>query len=483
VQRVVAGIQAKLKVGQPGDVYEQEADRVADEVMRMPEPEEQESKEELIQTKPISEPMIPLVQRQVEEEEEEILQTKAHISQTPEVTPNLEARINAMRGGGQPLSESVRAFFEPRFGYDFSQVRLHTDTQAAESARAVNARAFTVGRDIVFGAGQYTLGTSAGRRLMAHELTHVTQQRAVGPKLQLASLERAAEGVAEGPERHWATEHPQGFVDRKGPDHCVLWNFDVGSAQLKPEHKKKLSEIIKSEWQYALLGATIHVHGHASKSGTREENEFLSDERAAEVVNYLISYQGVDLKHVKWFYHGFSDPWFPNLSGRSMAHNRRVELNLKKLIVMKPEDWIKDRIKDVELKSKKCDYSWVPTYVWDWLKNALKKREITQEKVERNYYIIFDDPDGGDIFVQWTWHSGLDMYREFPISNPDYWHRYARERNFDEREVDRAKGAAESWNKRMMECVKKGKNATQCKKGLKKAQNMYLMWKAMGMAG
>ena len=74
------------------------------------------------------------------------------------------------------MPESERSFFEPRFGYDFSRVGVHTDTQAAESARAVNARAFTVGGDVVFGAGQYAQGASEGRRLMVHELTHVVQQ-------------------------------------------------------------------------------------------------------------------------------------------------------------------------------------------------------------------------------------------------------------------------------------------------------------------
>src|SRR2546426_7573479 len=77
---------------------------------------------------------------------------------------------------GQPLDESTRAFMEPRFRHDFSRVRVHTDSQAAESARAVNALAYTVGPDIVLGADQYKPGTLAGRRLLAHELTHVLQQ-------------------------------------------------------------------------------------------------------------------------------------------------------------------------------------------------------------------------------------------------------------------------------------------------------------------
>src|SRR5690348_10689940 len=69
---------------------------------------------------------------------------------------------------------------ESRFGQDFSQVRVHTDTKAAESARAVNALAYTVGQDVVFGEGQYTPGTQEGKSLLAHELTHVVQQDA-GP--------------------------------------------------------------------------------------------------------------------------------------------------------------------------------------------------------------------------------------------------------------------------------------------------------------
>lgn len=94
-----------------------------------------------------------------------------------EASPSSEFAIESLRGGGQPLPESTRSFFEPRFGHDFSRVRVHHDARAAESARAINARAYTRGRDIVFGAGQYAPGTSSGQRLLAHELTHVIQQR------------------------------------------------------------------------------------------------------------------------------------------------------------------------------------------------------------------------------------------------------------------------------------------------------------------
>lgn len=151
-------IQAKLRIGQPNDIYEQEADRVAEQVMRMPGSQLPPKKEE-------------------EEEEEELLLAKEVHGQIPEVTSDLESRIQALKGGGQPLPESIRAYFEPRFGYDFSQVRVHSNIEAAEMTGALNARAFMVGRDIVFGAGQYAPGTSDGKRLLAHELIHVVQQQ------------------------------------------------------------------------------------------------------------------------------------------------------------------------------------------------------------------------------------------------------------------------------------------------------------------
>src|SRR5262249_16769691 len=86
----------------------------------------------------------------------------------------------ALRSSGRPLDAATREFMEPRFGHDFSGVRVHTDSQAAESARAVNALAYTVGRDVVFGSGQYAPGMTAGRKLLAHELAHTIQQAGSG---------------------------------------------------------------------------------------------------------------------------------------------------------------------------------------------------------------------------------------------------------------------------------------------------------------
>ena len=109
--------------------------------------EELEEEKEILQAKPLAEDITPLVQRQVEpeEEEEEELQAKATSGRISEANPNLESDIQSLKGGGQPLSENDRAFFEPRFGSDFSQVRVHSDTRAAEAAQIVNARALTAG--------------------------------------------------------------------------------------------------------------------------------------------------------------------------------------------------------------------------------------------------------------------------------------------------------------------------------------------------
>lgn len=128
-------LQTKLDVSRPGDALEQEADRVAEQVLRMPQPE---------------------------------FPGKTDAAGVREVSPC----------SGQSLDPAARAFMEPRFGQDFSEVRVYADARAAESAQAVNALAYTMGRDVVFGAGQYSPGTSHGRQVLAHELTHVVQQGA-----------------------------------------------------------------------------------------------------------------------------------------------------------------------------------------------------------------------------------------------------------------------------------------------------------------
>jgi len=111
----------------------------------------------------------------------------------------VQQAIRGARGGGQPLSEQVRGRMEEALGADFSRVRLHTDAQADQLTRLLQARAFTTGREIFFRRGEYSQGGTAGRRLLAHELTHVTQQTAGGPDVDGArgsSSSRVPSGTA-----------------------------------------------------------------------------------------------------------------------------------------------------------------------------------------------------------------------------------------------------------------------------------------------
>ncbi len=194
IQRLIKSgtIQAKLRIGQPGDVYEQEADRVAEQVMRMPDIQPQS-----VQRK------CPKCEEELQKAQgEQIIQTKEATNKASELTPDQETNINTFRSGGQPLPQLVRAFFEPRFGHDFSQVQVHTDARAAESARALNALAYTVGGNIVFGAGQYSPGTSEGKKLLAHELTHSIQQ---GAALELVPHKLGIMSPADSSEREVET--------------------------------------------------------------------------------------------------------------------------------------------------------------------------------------------------------------------------------------------------------------------------------------
>lgn len=146
-------IQPKLKVNAPQDRYEQEANRVADQVFRQKTPDENYEKVN-IQAKP----------------------SQLAVGGERDVSEHLENQLNRSRGRGSPLPNTSQSFFEERMQHDFSKVSVHTDNESAQMNQELKARAFTHGRDIYFGAGQYNTQTTVGKRLLAHELTHVVQQ-------------------------------------------------------------------------------------------------------------------------------------------------------------------------------------------------------------------------------------------------------------------------------------------------------------------
>jgi hypothetical protein len=201
------GIQTKLVVNGPGDVFEQEADRVAEQVVRVPDARTEVS---------ASAPRISRMCSECEEEDKK-LRTKAESGrlagrQAPAIVHDV------LRSPGQPLDARTRAYMEPRFRQDFSRVRVHSDEKASESARAVSAYAYTAGRDVVFARGQYSPSTQAGRKLLAHELAHVVQQgfrdassddtAEVGPvgDAHEQAADRAAESIGESSARSFSPD-------------------------------------------------------------------------------------------------------------------------------------------------------------------------------------------------------------------------------------------------------------------------------------
>ena len=165
-------VQAKLKIGQPGDKYEQEADRVADQVMRIHD---------------------TIVHDQIKSTAIN-LQTKGISEKTSDVSPQIESNIKSLSSGkGQPLPESTITFFEPHFG-DLSQVRVHSNSISSKTADTIKAKAFTVGNNIIFGTGQCLPGSKTGKKLLAHELTHVIQQTHASPICNQMLIQRVSAG-------------------------------------------------------------------------------------------------------------------------------------------------------------------------------------------------------------------------------------------------------------------------------------------------
>jgi hypothetical protein len=180
-------LQPVLVMGAVDDPAEREADAAADRVMRMAEP----MAPMLRMPKPAQVGVgpgnaLPRIQRMCPECEEEIkrkipmeklaVQAKREDVALEEGASAIAPYVNSLLGRGEPLAPSTRAFFEPRFGVDFSAVRIHTGPEAHRSAEQINAMAYTTGPHVVFRAGHYDPASQLGRRLLAHELAHVVQQ-------------------------------------------------------------------------------------------------------------------------------------------------------------------------------------------------------------------------------------------------------------------------------------------------------------------
>lgn len=276
---------------------------MADKVMRMADPAGS--------TNVFFKPANNTLQRKCQacEEEEKHVHRKENDGSEVHSDPYLDNYISSLSSSGQKMSDSSRNFFEPRLGHDFSGVRLHTDSVAAKSARSINALAYTSGNNIVFNSGQYSPESDSGKKLMAHELTHVIQQ---GGNIQPKLIQRQVADVDPTTSSSCRIHFVQGrteFTDAQ--------EFAVCMARIRA---------------YLAGGGDRHVvlHGFASTEGTSDFNQDLSRRRAETVLSLLRSGH-VDTSRITISAHG-EDTSFPTL-----AENRRVEVLLSENITFPPE--------------------------------------------------------------------------------------------------------------------------------------------------
>jgi uncharacterized protein DUF4157/OmpA family protein len=301
-------VQTKLSISRSGDAFEQEADRVAEQVMRMTAPAVQRTCACSSGASPCS---------NCDSKQEELVQRRVEPS-GDNVDASVPDNFLDDLGSGEPLDPATRAFFEPRLGHDFGAVRVHTGPRAADSARSVSARAYTVGNEIVFGAGQYAPGSGSGLPLLAHELVHVMQQNP-GPAVQ-----RKCNACDEEEKKLWRTPSddlpptsmrlgPGSTEDCGDPSvsdtglNCdgtskdgdgevastgagwELRNFDVDKHFIKPQHKDALTAIAPALKAFlnANPGKQIKLTGEASTTAGECYNMRLSRRRARCVAHAL----------------------------------------------------------------------------------------------------------------------------------------------------------------------------------------------------
>lgn len=246
-----------LKVSQPSDQAEIDADSIADRVMRMP----------MGERTTIPQPHSPTtIHRKGDrcEEKEEIAVQRKPLPSSGGIPSQSPVHVQgAIGSGGQPLDHEIRSFFEPRLGYDLSSVRIHTDDAAGVSAREIDANAYTLGSDIVFGPGEYRPHSETGRRLLAHELAHVTQQ---GP----AGHEQLKRQVAARP----TSEDVWGFQVTRSMCGCrqqvrdgITWANTAGATYASCDTPANRTNVDVEACFHAAIPGTA-VAGSTSSSGT-----------------------------------------------------------------------------------------------------------------------------------------------------------------------------------------------------------------------
>lgn len=285
------GVQAKLSVGKSNDKYEIEADKTADKIVsntpkkttesfftsstvqksQAPDIYKKENNENEIQEKPLAESITPVLQLQPIQKcdcEEENIQKKDEDEAQPDasVNSNFESQLNSSKSGGTALSNNTKTEMESGFGADFSNVRIHNDSNAVQMSREIGAQAFANGNDIYFNEGKYNPNSQSGKHLLAHELTHTVQQgkskiiqKATDPNFAITGLSDMAGG----------TTRPNSIF------------FDMGSSSIDPGEEPKLTLLAANTTQ------NYDLEGFASEEGSDSINRLVTQQRINSVSRML----------------------------------------------------------------------------------------------------------------------------------------------------------------------------------------------------
>lgn len=276
-------------INAPGDVYEQEANRVAGQVLS-------DADHDRPQASPV------------------------HGTSETAAPPAVQEVLSS---SGQPLDAATRGFMESRFGHDFGNVRVHADARATESAQQIDAAAYTSGSNIVFGAGRYAPGTPSGQHLLAHELTHVIQQTGASAagagqvvQRQPASVPGSLD-LRENMSPSMASALGSTAVDQ----------FALGSAKIPTAGEDSLRSAAANILFFLnkYPGSTVHISGHTDSVDTEARNLTLGQDRA-DAVSAFLQKEGVPAETISTDSKGESAPVVPTKEGMAEARNRRVNV-------------------------------------------------------------------------------------------------------------------------------------------------------------
>lgn len=278
----------------PGDVYEKEADRVAGQILSASGLEGPQA-------------------------------GSVHGTSDMTAPPAVQ---EALASSGQPLDPATRGLMESRFGHDFGNVRVHTDGQASESARQIDAAAYTSGSDIVFGAGRYAPETAPGQRLIAHELTHVVQQSGAAAAGQVVQRQPAS-STPPVPSLDLRENMTPTMAAALGS--TVVDQFALGSATIPKAGEASLRDAAANILFFLKKypASTVHIAGHTDAVDTEERNLTLGEDRAKAVSSFLQNEGGVPADIITTESKGESSPVVPTKDGAAEPRNRRVSVSFR----------------------------------------------------------------------------------------------------------------------------------------------------------